>query len=119
MAIILAVWWCCECVLSPALKNRTKPHKPKFTGQGWGHGGGTGLAWLLVWPFVSVMDVEGGHHQFVIPEYTRIKKKPCKHRFPGLFVVTRTDYVILSYFQMAYSPSRGIRVGGMSLSEIR
>ena len=83
MAIGVAVWWCCGCVvlsevgvLPPALKNRKKPHKPKFTGQRWGCGGGTGLVWPLVWPFVGVADMEGGCHRFVVLEYTSIKKSP-------------------------------------------
>ena len=81
MTVGVAIWWCRGCVvpseggvLLPVLKNRKKPHKLKFTGQRWGHGGGTGLAQVLVWLVGCVADVEGGEVGDLSPEYVRVKK---------------------------------------------
>jgi len=55
-----------------------KPCKLMFTGHGQGRGGARGWPWPLVWPFGGVTDVYGRRRRFVMPGYTRMKKKPNK-----------------------------------------
>ena len=45
--------------------------------------GGRGLAWPLVWPLGCVVEVEGGVFSVLLPEYTRIKKKPINVSLQG------------------------------------
>ena len=72
-----------------------------FTGHARQLKGGAGLAQSLVWLLGRVMDVEGGVVTVSLPEYTRMKKKPCKLVFTGLGVVNTSSclvYIICRWF---------------------
>ena len=102
-------------VLSPALRNRKKPHKPMFTGRSGGRGGGRWLSQLSVWPFGCVVDVEGRCFVAIVHEN---EIKSCKPMFTGLVLVSRAHYISLGRFQPICSLSRVVRRGGTSRHEI-
>ena len=81
---------CGAGVLLPEHRNKMKqkPCKSAFTERERQRGGGRGSVWLLVRPLGCVVDVEGGVFGVLLPENTRIKKKPCKHRFTGILAVS-------------------------------
>jgi hypothetical protein len=72
-----------------------------FTGHARQLKGGAGLAQSLVWSLGRVMDVEGGVVTVSLPEYTRMKKKPCKLAFTERGVVNTSSclvYIICRWF---------------------
>jgi len=67
---------------------------------------------------VGVWCVGGGWVTVSSPEYTRMKKKPCKRWFTGLVVIYMCLFVSLHNLSLVCRPSRVVRGGGVSRREI-